>query len=324
MDYTALFTNAWRTLRQKALWPFALLVTLSQGLGSVSNVVQLALSPETGSARLFPWLARLAHRLEAGDPGLLILLFLFVIGLALFMITAYYFGQASLVRGITRHTQGETTLTFKALTEDGLQYMGQLFLLTLTLGLLALILFISALLVGALLGVLTMGLALLCLIPLALVLALLWYAFQKAVELALLSEGRSIGQAFSRGWQIFRSRFWSWLSVVFIEGFIGFLMSLPLIVPLYFFVFLALQAAEQGRASLFLLALTLIAGYGLVVLWPAWAAVDLYRTAFRTLGYLELAAQSATTTAISPTATPELPSLPEPTDPDPSTEDSLP
>jgi len=241
MDISAIFKRAWEiTWKHKGLWVLGILANCSGGSSSQgsSNVSRI---PEyrTGGGE-FPQIERwfqaipeeawIAIAIAAGGVMLLLALVFWVLAAI---------GNGGLIAGFQMAETGET-VTLASAFQQGISYFWKLLVIQLILGLASLVVFVPVIFGGAILSVLTLGIFLLCLIPLICLLIPLGIAltiYTLLTQIALIVEELDIVAAFQRAWEVFRSNLGQVVVMGLILGIGGFVVGLVLAIP---FILIAL------------------------------------------------------------------------------------
>lgn len=206
MNFGEVLSRAWEIIwKNKILWVFGILAALANGSGSSGN---------SGSNFRFqggeipPQFQDLERFFETIPPWVPVLAAL--VGLLLFIlfIVLGTFGKGGLLRGAWLADGGETGFSFGRLWGEGGRYFWRIFLLgLLVFG--AVFLAMMVLLVPAiLLSVVTMGIAMLCLIPFLCLLVPVFILLSVVVNLAMIAiTGEDLGvmDGLRRGWEVFRA-----------------------------------------------------------------------------------------------------------------------
>ncbi len=189
----------------KILWIFGILAGCGQAGGSGGSNSGYRFSGQNNTVT--PQIQNFFNQLNPGIITLLIIVgVLIIIALVVLAILLGTVGRVGLIRGTLKAEQGANKLTFSELWREGLAYFWRVFGLNLLIGLLILF---AALIFGVLSVVLsigTLGIFLICLIPLLCLLVpaawLLGIIIEQA-NVALVVENLDIIQAIKRGWQVF-------------------------------------------------------------------------------------------------------------------------
>jgi hypothetical protein len=320
MDYLEVLHRAWNIVwKHKALWIFGILAGCARGGGgtggSTSWRQERQLTPLTGSgiehffSGMGDWLG--AHLWVVGLVALAILL-LIVIAIFLGVI-----GRIGLFRGVSRADGGAERLGFGELFRGSLPFFWRVFglhvLVALAFLAVFLVFFVPAMIPLGALTTLTLGLGLVCLVPLLCILIPVSIAVAIAVRLvlqmadaAIVIEDRGLFEGLRQGWDMLRKHVGPllivWLMTLVIGFVIGVLIALP-ILALVIPVVIAYAATGQGLSSTVLL----VGGACLVVYLPILLVANGILTAYLesvwTLTYLRLTQLKNTLTG--PPALPE-------------------
>ncbi|MGA9532571.1 MAG: hypothetical protein WBR18_07635 [Anaerolineales bacterium] len=237
MDFGAILKRTWDiTWKFKGLWVLGILAGCSgrNGGGSGGNASNSV--NYQGSGNSFP---QLEHFINSIDPsiwiGLAVAIVLIVLLLVAVFIVVAILGQAGLIHGFDRADEGEL-VTLSSAFRGGLPYFWRLFglqVLLFVLGIFTVGFVIAALVV---IGIATLGIGLLCLIPLICLLvpvAVAVGAYLQLVQVAIVVEDNDIFGGFRRAWQAIKEQPGGFIVMTLIlvlgGGIVGLLISLPLI-----------------------------------------------------------------------------------------------
>lgn len=177
---------------------------------------------------------------ESVDPAVLytgislaVMVILLLVVVSIFLGTM---GRVGLVRGTLQAESGAERLEFSELFRGGLPYFWRVFGLNLLVGLVLFVVIGGLILAGIIGSVATLGLGVLCLLPLICLLVPLTIAVDvviKQANIAIISENLSIMNGLQRGWAICRDNVGNMIVMALILGVgnavVGFLIGLPLI-----------------------------------------------------------------------------------------------
>jgi len=312
MDFGEVLSRAWQiTWKYKILWLFGILASCGRQAGSNSanySFDQRDFDRFNRDVPLPPGLRNLFFGLQRWFEGLtegqivlfialitIVVLVLFVLGL--FLSTA---GRIGLIQGALEADQGASALTFGGLFSS----VRKFFWRNLGLNLLLSVLIIAVVLIFVLFFVvsaaMTLGIALICLLPLlCLVIPIGWFVgvIIEQANVALVVDDLRILDALSRGWQVVRENLGSMILMGLIltlgVGLIGgIIINLPMLLVVFpvLFGFIA-GTGEAIRSSL------LIAGICFVIYLPVLIVLSgilqAYISSSWTLTYLRLTGVTA-------------------------------
>ena len=206
MNFGEVLSRAWEIIwKNKILWVFGILAALGSGSGSSGN---------SGSNFRFeggevpPQFQGIERFFENIQPWMIVL---FVLGALLFtvlIVVLSTFGKGGLLRGAWLADGGETGFTFGRLWGEGGRYFLRLFLLGLLIFFGTLVLVFVIFVPGALLSAITMGIGLICFLPLICLMIPVFIALGVVVNLAMIAivgEDLGVMDGLRRGWEVFRS-----------------------------------------------------------------------------------------------------------------------
>ncbi len=228
MDFGEVLQSAWKIIwKHKVLWIFGIFAGCSRGGGGggggggrgngFPNNPGGGVSPYANGATQFadwiqthPWVI-----------VLFILVVLLIIVLALLLGTM---GRIGLIRGTAQADAGAEHLGFGQLWDESRPYFWRIFLLSLLIFVALLIVLVPLIALGVTFTALTLGIGLLCMLPLFCILVVAFWALGLVVqqaELAIVIENLGIEAGLRRGWQVFRSNLGPMLIMWLILGVIG-------------------------------------------------------------------------------------------------------
>jgi len=236
MDIGYVLTRAWQIIwKHKVLWIFGILAGCT-GNGGGGNNFRTSFQGET--PQQYQQFIRPFENMPQWEValliGLAILVILVLVVLSIFLSTV---GRIGLIRGTQQVEGGTTSVIFGELFSGSMPYFWRVFGLGLLVGLLVLV-------VGAIFAVLavagvavTLGLGLLCLIPLLCVLVpVIWFVtvIVEQASIAIVVENLGIMDGLRRGWEVVRANLGTMIIMALIlvlgVGTIGgIIISLPIL-----------------------------------------------------------------------------------------------
>ena len=240
MDISAIFKRAWEiTWKHKGLWVLGILANCSSGGSQGSSNVSRIPEYRTGGGE-FPqiehWLQSIPEETWIAF-GIAVVCGMLLLALGFWVLAAI--GNGGLIAGFQMAETGET-VTLASAFQQGINYFWKLLVIQLILGLASLVVFVPVIFGGALLSILTLGVGLICLIPLICLLIPLGIAlsiYTLLTQIALIVEELDIVAAFQRAWEVFRSNLGQVVVMGLILGIGGFVVGLILAIP---FILMAL------------------------------------------------------------------------------------
>ena len=206
MDFGYVLKRAWEIIwKFKVLWIFGILASCSQAGGGGGGNSGYRFSNQDQNVfpqaqqffnQLSPWFVTLLS-----VAGIIITIILVIVAILLGTV-----GRVGLIRGTVKAEQGANKLTFSELWRDGLTYFWRVFGLNLLIGLIILFAILAFVFLGVVLSIGTLGIFLICLIPLiCLLIPLMWLVgiIIEQANVALVVENLNITDAIKRGWQVF-------------------------------------------------------------------------------------------------------------------------
>lgn len=301
MNYSEVLTRAWKIIwKFKVLWIFGILASCGRGGGgngggNSGSGVQY----NQPSSSLPPELQRLIGNPEqffqeywwvlALAVGLICLLVI----LSIFLSTI---GKIGLVKGTMKAEAGADSMGFGEIWSESLPYFWRIFLLNLLIGLVIFFVIMSFVLIAAIAGALTFGLALICLIPFICLLVPVIWAISVVIEqatAAIVIEDLGVMDGLRRGWDVVKAN-WTHMLVMAIVlilgiGIISFLLALPLLmVILAAVVPMAFSGGSQSIQPILIIMLACLCAY-LPILIVANGILTAYSQTAWALTYMRLA-----------------------------------
>ena len=300
MNYGEVLSRAWQIIwKYKALWIFGILAGCSNAGGGPGNLSYSFSGGDASPAveNYFQQFERIPDWQVAALVGIGIVVMLVFVLLVIFLTTI---GKIGVIRGAHQADEGVSRLSFGDLFRESLPYFWRVFLLNLLIGLVVFVIVFVGLIVGLVGTVFTLGLALLCLIPLiCLIIPLSWllYVLIEQANIAIVVENLGISEGWRRGWQVFKDN----LGVMIVMGLIlyvgvALIGGLIIGIPVVLFVLPALGAGLLGGQNAFGSGL-LVAGLCFVAYLPVLILLNGILTGYIesawTLTYLRLTGRKA-------------------------------
>jgi hypothetical protein len=255
MDYGEVLSKAWKVIwKHKVLWIFGILASFGQGSGGGGggggNSSLSSGGNSSGFGNLPPEWTRLLenaqHFIENVQWWGWVLFAMAIIVLIIFFAFLATIGKTGLILGTQRADKSDEKIPLGSLLRDSLHYFWKVFWFNFLAGLAVAVVILAFMLPIILLGVVTLGIGMLCLIPfICILLPVSWFLtilFEQSI-IAFVVEGTGIFAGLKRGWQVVKKNPWQLISMSLILG-IGagiinfilaipiFLAMLPLIIPL--------------------------------------------------------------------------------------------
>jgi hypothetical protein len=326
MDYGEVLTRAWRIIwKHKILWIFGIFAGLASQAGSGAGNRSLGSGSgwkfENGDftngqvPQVFQDFAKNIERFFNNVPvwfWIVLGVSLFILSIAFWLLSIY--GRAGLVRGAVEADE-EGHFSFGSLFNKSTHYFARLLLFDLLIFAAGLVLAVAFVLAIVTLGIFTLGIGLICLIPLfCLLVPLAWIfgIYLVQVQVALVAEDLGLWQAFARAWKVVTGR----LGEIVVMGLIlaviriaaGILLALPF--SLVLAPFAASALAGNGITTTVVTASVVI---GLVLLPFAILAnggLEAYVLSAMTLTFRRLTGHKAGLPAAVPPVAPVVPVAP--------------
>ncbi len=256
MDYGKILTRAWQTIwKHKVLWLFGILASCSGGGGGGGGGGNTGFQFSDGD--LGPNAEQFFDRTFSNIPDWTVALvigaiILFILIVAVLVILLSTVGRIGLIKGTVQSEEEVEKLSFGELFRESLPYFWRVFGLNLLVGLSILVLILVLAAVGIAFAAVTLGLGVLCLIPLiCLLVPAIWLA-QVVIEQAIIAivvEDLSITEGLQRGWDVFRGNLGTMIVMALILYLgIGLVVGVIIALPILVIVLPAIAGAIGGAA----------------------------------------------------------------------------
>lgn len=299
MDFGKVLTRAWEIIwKFKALWIFGILASCGGNFSGNFNFSagrrDFRNLPPNVERFFNEWARNFEQFFNERNIGLIIAIICIALLIGLLFWAIGVFGKAGLIKGAINAEVGAKSIGFRSLAGETWQLLGRALGLSLLLFLIPFTLIVLLGIGGAIFAAATIGIGLICLIPLACLLIpifLLYVVYSETAYIALIKEGLSVGQAFSRGWEVFRNNLGNLIGmglILFVGGLlVGLIIAIPMIALFApaFFGFLSKDPDALGSGLVISVILFIIALPFLIVIN---GIVRAYIQSAWTLTYLQL------------------------------------
>jgi len=239
MEYGEVLSRSWKIVwKHKVLWVFGILAGCVGGNGGGSSGGGGNTGYEVSGGDLPPEMQRFANNLGQTISNIpwwvFLLIGLGILALAALCIFLGFTGRIGLVRGSRMADEGAQRLGLGELFSASLPYFWRMFGLNLLVGLAIGLALLIIMVPFVLLALGTLGVALLCLLPLLCVIFILVWAVAVVLELAnvaLVSDDLGIMAALGRGWETARANLGPVLVMALVLGIGGWLVGLIFALP---------------------------------------------------------------------------------------------
>jgi|WetSurMetagenome_2_1015567.scaffolds.fasta_scaffold10832_2 hypothetical protein len=245
MDYGEVLSKAWKVIwKHKVLWIFGILASFGQGSGGGSggggNSRISGGGNSSGFGNLPPeWtriLENVQHYIENVHWWVWVLFALAIILLIIFFAVLATIGKTGLILGAQRADKNDEKIPFGLLLRDSMHYFWKVFWFNFLSGLAVVIVILAFMLPLILLGVVTAGVGMLCLIPFICILVpvswLISILFEQSI-IAIVVEGTGIFAGLKRGWQVVKKNPWQLILMSLILGIGGGIINFILAIPVF-------------------------------------------------------------------------------------------
>ncbi len=289
MNYGAVLSRAWKIIwRHKVLWIFGILAGCGSASYSGPNVTYQTDLPY--SVQQF---------IDQTEPGLIAVIviaaILVILALILLLVFLSTIGRIGIIRGTQLVDQGTERLTFGDLFRGSTRYFWRVFALGLLLVVFSIVVIGGVVFFGVLGTIATLGIGLICFIPLLCLLVvgglLLSVLFTQA-SIAIIVEDARVMNGLDRGWQVIKQNIGEFLVMALIltigvNLIVGFIIAAPLWLVMGAALPLTILQGEDSGA------VWLVAGICLIIYLPALLLLSgilrSYIDSSWTLTYLRLA-----------------------------------
>ncbi|HTX92836.1 MAG TPA: hypothetical protein VMC09_16620 [Anaerolineales bacterium] len=291
MDYGDILGRAWRIVwKHKALW----LVSMLPGLATLFSVPTTFIFNPT----VAPVLSNSLSSISGQTWFPLIGSFVNIVILIL-MIPFSIIALSTVIKGVARAEAGTEKLPLGELLKDSLPYFWRILGLMLMTIVAYFIVIVGIELISLVLAVITLGIGLLCILPLLLLLIPGFYLAYALLDLsygAIVVDNLGVFAGLGRGWEIMKKNFWPVVLITLIVyvgmGILIGILLVPLFFPLFFVMFSATSQAAASRS-------VVLGSLGCVVAFLPFyivlmGAVTAYMRSIWTLTYLRLSPQTST------------------------------
>jgi hypothetical protein len=248
MDFGEILSKAWKIIwKFKILWIFGILTSCGQGGGSsgsgggsnsgvrFSNG-EIDLPPAMRD--FFYGIEQFFNNIQSWQIALFVLsAILLSLLLAALFAALNTVGRVGLIQGTVKADGGAEGLAFRELFESGKPFFWRVFGFNLLAGLAIFVLILLLMLPVIGLGILTLGIVLICLVPFICLLVPIGWLIGVILEqanIAIVVEDLNILDGFKRGWEVFRENIGTMVVMGLILGIggavVGFIMALPFLI----------------------------------------------------------------------------------------------
>ena len=269
MDFGGILTRAWQiTWKHKGLWVLGILAGCASGGSGGGGGRGGSSLNYSFNGNEFPELQRTFETIPEGTWVAIVLgLLCLVFFLALLFWVLGALGQSGLIAGFKAAEDGED-VTLSSAFQLGTKVFWKVLIIQVIVGIATFIAVAALLLFGIGGTVLTLGLGLICLLPLICILIPVGIAvgvYTTFTKVALVVEGLDIFSAFSRAWEVIKSNAGDVIVMSLIlligGGVLSFLLALPFILVAVPFILGVVAGTDTGIQVGFITGLVCLAGY---------------------------------------------------------------
>jgi hypothetical protein len=269
MDFGGILKRAWEiTWKHKGLWVLGILAGCASGGSGGGGGRGGSSMNYSFNGNEFPGLQR---TFETVPEGTWIAIAFGILCLILFLALLFWvlgaLGQSGLIAGFKAAEDGED-VTLSSAFQSGTKFFWKLLIIQVIVGVLSIVLIGALLLLGVGGTVLTLGIGLICLIPLICLLipvGILIGVYTTFTKVALVVEDLDIFGAFSRAWEVIRANVGDFIVMTLIliigGGVVSFIIALPFILVALPFILGAVAGTDAGMQVGVVTGLVCIVGY---------------------------------------------------------------
>jgi hypothetical protein len=237
MDFGEVLSTAWKTAwKHKVIY----------GFGLVGMAVPALMVFLMGGFFAFSTLQELESAFDAGQGGFGIVFFGLLLLLNLVSLVFSALSNAGTYKGTQQALGGAGRLSFSELWEESWPYLGRLAGLFLLIGLGGAVVFAFP----ALLGMITAGLAFLCILPLMIVfipLGILMYLILQLGMAAIVCDDLGLAAALRYAWGLIRRKFWPLALMTMILYLVQMMVVTVISLPMFFVQVLVVVPLASGN-----------------------------------------------------------------------------
>ena len=268
MDYGEILSNAWQTIwKHKILWLFGILAGCASQGGSSGGQINYRFNGENPPPAVERFFQSIPDwQITAIVIGLIVLVMILVI----LAIVLGSIGRIGLIKGtlMAKSKKEDEKLSFSEVWQVSLPYFWRVVGLNLLIGLVFFVVFGMLGVIALVFGILTLGIGMLCILPLLCLLVPVGWALGIVIQqanVALVVEDLSITQAVQRGWEVFRDNLGEMIVMGLIllvgGGIVSLLIAAPLGVAIASLVGVLIVGGERAANSGLLMAGLCFVGY---------------------------------------------------------------
>ncbi len=302
MDFGAILSRTWQIIwKHKILWVFGILAGCTSANAGSSNfryTFEGDLPP-----RLQYFFNNTPGWITASLIGLVILFIIVAVVLAIFLGTI---GRVGVIRGAVQADQETRKPEFSELFNGSMHYFWRVFGLNVLVGLALALFFIVFIVIGVFGSIVTLGLGLLCFIPMLCLLVPISWVIGVVLEqanIAIVVEDLGIMPGLQRGWDVVKNNVGNYIVMALIlvlgVGLIGgLIIGLPVALVIAPAMIGGLVGTDQSMSGGFLFTALCIAAYLPIAIFLNGILQTYIKTAW-TLTYLRLTDHPAVSTALT-------------------------
>ncbi len=258
MDFGRVLTRSWEIIwKYKALWIFGILSSCGSGGANFGNRFNFQMDSRS-VGNLPPQMQQMVTNWQqffSNNTGLVIGLICLFLLLAVLFWAIGVFGRIGVIKGALEAEEGRP-VGFRGVAGEVWAILGSALGLNVLLVLIPLAVIIVFVILAVLFSVITLGIGLLCVIPLVCVLIILGIAYSVLIDLAnvaLVKEGKGVSTSIKLAWEMLRDQLGplAGMALILILG--GFLVRVILLLPFIAVAapaFLAFAASNNNPSAI--------------------------------------------------------------------------
>lgn len=263
MDFGEVLSRAWKIIwKHKVLWIFGILASCGQGGGGGGGGGggQSGVDFSGGDVTLPPWMENFGNNMEHFFNNLqpLQIILIIIAGIVISLILWFIFlalstiGTIGVIDGTREADRGTEKLTFGQIFNATKPYFWRVLLFNFLFGLVMFVLILILVIGLVFLAIGTLGIALICIIPLICLMVPIGWAINVLIiqtNIAIVIEDLSIIDGLKRGWEVSVENIGSVLVMALILMVGGGIIGLILAVPIFMAFFPLLAGLIAGSAA---------------------------------------------------------------------------
>lgn len=235
MNYGNILSSAWKTVwKHKVIFYFGILVAILPALfGIIYGGAYMYFAPNF-IANLETFADSPASMPEPNLVLIIVAVVAYFVFIALIIVISAL-SDAAVIKGTLLAQESSEEISFSDLWQSSKPYIWRIVGLTLLAGFAMFVVFMVPWFLFALIGIFTMGIGFLCMIPFMLLmipLVAIWYLLQTLSSVAIVAEDMGIFESIQHAWKLLKKKFWPLVLMGIILYIILIAISMIVIVPM--------------------------------------------------------------------------------------------